>query len=62
MLTCVSCGYKKTKVYLCSECLNPVCHQCITEGLCKDCYTKVKCADFVSNYKYKEKRSYKNEI
>ena len=53
MLTCISCGYRKKSVYLCKECLNPVCHQCISNGLCKDCFVKVKCSDFECGYNYK---------
>lgn len=56
MPSCVSCGFKKDKAYLCERCNQAVCHKCVTQGLCKDCFTLEECGRYRSDYEYKDKK------
>lgn len=58
---CISCGYRKDKYFLCTHCNALVCYQCITHGLCKDCFTLVNCKDWRQSYAYPKKEVYPDE-
>jgi len=49
---CACCGFRKKKFYLCHHCNVPVCHKCITAGLCKDCFTQLETSDYTKDYVY----------
>ncbi len=51
---CVSCGYKKDKFYTCATCGCKVCHQCIINGQCKDCFNMVESKTYTNEYKFGE--------
>jgi len=51
-MACVSCGYKKNRYRLCNECKQLICNQCISAGLCKDCFARIETSNYTAVYEY----------